>query len=205
MSDLNDRTPGGVIAYSEYLADKGYATSAQVDPWRTAIQKVFSLVEGEAWESLDLTTIDLDEYVARFQTLAGAQYKAESVTAYKRRIRNAIDAHEHYLSTGRPPTFRQRATKKAEPKASEGATVSKLEVKDSATAPQVPVTGQPATGMTEFPYPLGDGRMISLRLPSRLKSDDVNRICAFIRTLQDDAPEQRQIPRRVAEEDGLAA
>jgi hypothetical protein len=47
--------------------------------------------------------------------------------------------------------------------------------------------------------------MVTLRLPSRLKSDDVNRLCAFIRTLQDDSSEQRQIPRRVAEQDGLAA
>jgi hypothetical protein len=181
--------------------NKGYATAAQVNPWKTAIQKVFETVEGEDWISLDMATIDLDEYVARFRTLAGAQYKAESIATYARRIRNAIDAHNHYLETGRPPSFRQRAAK---PKASEeksetsGGNVVSMDRKQE---PQRAVpTQQPVTnGMMDFPYPLGDGRLVTLRLPARLKSDDVTRLCAFIRTLQDDSPEARQIPRRTGE------
>jgi hypothetical protein len=194
---LTDRTPGGTLAYCDYLTDKGYATAAQINPWRTAVQRVFETVEGEGWESLDLTSIDFDEYLARFQTLAGAQYKAESITAYKRRIRNALDAHEHYLENGRPPTFRQGGKReksekvKAEPKPSLVTTSSS----SSST------TTTPAAGMMDFPYPLGNGEvMATLRLPKRLKSDDVNRLCAFIRTLQDDSPEQRQLPHRTGDD-----
>lgn len=205
MADLNNRTPAGTLAYCEYLMSKGYATSAQVNPWRTAIQKVFETVEGDSWESLDLASIDLDDYLSRFQTLAGAQYKAESIAAYKRRIRNAMDAHEVYLTTGRPPSFRQGAKRpKAEDKGATANVVSMDNGKNansSSGKPVVPATG----GMTEFPYPLGDGRMVTLRLPARLKGDDVNRLCAFIRTLQDDGPDQRQIPRKTGEDEGLAA
>ena len=195
MADLNSRTPGGTLAYCEYLLVKGYATPAQVNPWRTAIQKVFETVEGERWESLDLTSVNLDEYLLRFQTLAGAQYKAESITAYKRRIRNALDAHEHYLATGRPPTFsRGGKRERAEEKANGSPAVSI----ETATPSRAPATGK-CSDLNDFPYPLGDGRMVTLRLPSRMKGDDVNRICAFIRTLQDDAPEPRQIPERTSE------
>src|SRR5690349_20737294 len=117
MAELSDKTPASTLAYCDYLMDTGYATAAQINPWKTAIQKVFETVEGEGWESLDISTIDLDEYGTRFQTLAGAQYKAESITAYKRRVANAIEAHDHYLSTGRPPTFRQGGKRqKAAPK-----------------------------------------------------------------------------------------
>ena len=201
---INSRTPSGLLAYCEYLMSKGYATSAQINPWRTAIIKVFETVEPEGWESVDLASLDVDDFLVRFQTLAGAQYKAESTTAYKRRIYNAIDAHDHYLSTGRPPTFRQGGSK---PKSSEtkaqtagSDNVAKIDAKQSTNG-----TPAPASGLVEFPYPLGDGRMVKLVLPPRVKPDDVNRLCAFIRTLQDDSTDQRQIPRKTGEEDQEAA
>jgi GH24 family phage-related lysozyme (muramidase) len=200
MSALNDRTPAGLLAYCDYLMSKGYATAAQVNPWKTAIQKVFETVEGEGWHDLDLSTIDIDEYGARFQTLAGAQYKAESITAYKRRVSNAIEAQEHYLTTGRPPTFRQGAKKADRKEATNVVPMDAAKARPSATAEPTP-----AAGMHEFEYPLGDGRFVKLTMPPRMKADDINRICAFIRTLQDESGEQRQIPRRTGEDQSNAA
>ena len=197
--DITSRTPLAVLDYCEYLRAKGYATAAQINPCRTAIQKVFETVEGQGWESVPLESIDLDEYVARFQTLAGSQYKAESITAYKRRIRNAFDAHDHYLSTGRPPTFRQGgANSKPSEEKAPSENVVKIDVKEPS---QNGSNGQPQPRMVEFNYPLGDGRMAKLQLPPRVKPDDVNRLCAFIRTLQDDSPDQRQIPRKTGEDE----
>jgi len=172
--------------------NKGYATAAQVNPWKTAIQKMFETVEGDGWESLDLDTINLDEYGSRFQTLAGAAYKAESIAAYKRRVHNAIQAHEHYRSTGRPPNFRQGAKRSKPEERDAPAKVVPMEPKANAGSP---AAAAPAGGMMTFPFPLGDGRIASLTVPPRMKPDDVNRLAAFLRTLQDDS-EQRQIPRR---------
>lgn len=196
---IQSRTPSGLLAYCEYLMSKGYATTAQINPWRTAIIKVFETVEPEGWESIDLASLDLDDFLTRFQTLAAAQYKAESITAYKRRIYNAIDAHNHYLDTGRPPTFRQGGSK---PKA-EKANGNGSEKVVSIDAKQQPAasTSVQASGLMDFQYPLGDGRTAKLSLPPRVKPDDVNRLCAFIRTLQDDSPDQRQIPRKTGEDE----
>lgn len=188
--DLNSKTVEGLLAYCDWLTTKGYATTSQVKPWRVAVRKVFEAVEGEGWEALDLTSIDLEDYLARFQTLAGAQYKAESIATYKRRIYNAIEAHEHYLANGRPPSFRPGASRRPKAEESDGGSVVSMSSKQPKPAPMT----APSNGMTDFPYPLGDGRMVTLRLPTRLKGDDVNRICAFIRTLQDDSPERRQLP-----------
>ena len=196
-ADLNSRTPAGTIAYCDYLADKGYATGAQVNPWKIAVRKVFEAVEGEAWESLDLTSIDLDEYLSRFQTLAGAQYKAESITAYKRRIHNAIQAHEHYLSTGKPPSFRQKRSKPTEEKDSSKASVTKLEPKSNTHQPANTATA--TAGLVSYPFVLSDGRMVTMHLPPRLTSDDVNRLSGFLRMLQDDKAEQRQIPEQTGD------
>lgn len=195
MADLNDKTPAGVLAFCDYLMNKGYATAAQVNPWKTAIQRMFETVDGDGWESLDLETIDLDEYGSRFQTLAGAQYKAESITAYKRRVHNAIQAHEHYRSTGRPPSFRQGGKRAKPEEADSSAKVVPMESKTGVATAPAPSVG----GMMTFPFPLGNGLVASLTVPPRMKPDDVNRLSAFLRTLQDDT-EQRQIARRAGED-----
>ncbi len=194
---MQDRTVEGLLAYCDWLIDKGYATVAQADPWRTAIKKVFETVEGEQYASLDISGIDLADYLARFQTLAGSQYKSESIVTYGRRLRNAMDAHEHYLSTGRPPTFRRGGSSPkqagdAKPKAT----------KTLAAQAPAQTTSLVGPGFVDFPFPLRGGQMAQLRLPTRLDKGDVDRLCAFLRTLQ--AEEQPQIPRRTGEDDGHA-
>lgn len=192
MSDgvLTSTTVSGALAFCDWLTDKSYATTAQVYPWKIALRKVFETVEGEGYESLDLTNVDLDEYMTRFQIAAGSQYKAESITAYKRRIVNALEAHRRYLDTGRPPTFRAGPRRaKAEDK------VVKLDSKSSPA--QDP--GPPNPGFHSLSWPLSDGRLVRLELPHRLKPDDVTRLCAVIRSLQDDSPEPRQIPERAGD------
>lgn len=188
MSEMNNRTVGGTLRFLEWLTAKHYATSAQTDPWKTSIRKIFVAVEGEDadYESIDWSALDLDEFLDRFQKAAGSEYKAESIVAYGRRMRNAFEAHEHYLSTGKPPTFRSGGRRQKAAEKPKEATVVSIDSKQQQPAPQ--------RGMVTFPYPLGDGRMVSLTIPPRLKPDDVNRICAFIRTLQEDSPERRQLP-----------
>ena len=200
-SAMQDRTVEGLIAYCDWLVDKGYATVAQVDPWRTATRKVFETVEGEQYASLDLSGIDLADYLGRFRTLAGSQYKSESIVAYGRRLQNAIDAHEHYLSTGRPPTFRRGGSA---PKQDGAAKPKAAKAARTTNAPaQTPAGG--GAGLMEYPFPLRGGQMAQLRLPARLDKSDAERLCVFIRTLP--MEEQAQIPRRTGEasDEALAA
>lgn len=195
---MQNRSVEGLLAYCDWLIDKGYATVAQVDPWRTAIRKVFEIVEGDEYGSLDLTSIDLADYLARFQTLAGSQYKSESIVTYGRRLRNAMEAHEHYLDTGHPPTFRRGGS------STKGDGDSKPKT-TSVRAAQAPAqaTGPAAIGLVEFPFPLKGGQMAQLRLPTRLDKSDVDRLSAFLRTLQSE--EQPQIPRRTGADEAVAA
>jgi hypothetical protein len=199
MADINGNTPESALAYCDYLIDKGYATTTQINPWKTAIQRVFETVEGEGWEALDLTAVDLEEYGGRFQTLAGAQYKAESVTTYRRRVNNALQAHEHYRATGRPPSFRKGGKRAKPDEEKTPANVVSMESKATNAGTTAPSVGSAPGGLMTFPFPLGDGRVVSLTVPPRMKSDDVNRLAAFLRTLQDDT-QQRQIPPRTGDD-----
>ncbi len=199
VAELQRRTVGGLLAYCEYLMTKGYASSAQISPWRTAIQKVFEAVEGERFVSLDLSSIDIDEYMQRFQTLAGGMYKSESITAYKRRVQNAIEAHEHYLSTGRPPTFRQGGKRMPKDDAAKNQAAT-----PEPTVPAAHSASTDTNGLIDYPFILKDGRMVVLRMPPRLTSDDVNRLSGFLRMLQDDPQEQRQLPSRTSDQSEAA-
>jgi hypothetical protein len=183
--DINHKTVGGTLIFSDYLIEKGYGSPSQVEPWKTALKKVFGAVDGDEYESVDWSAVDLDEYFERFTRLTGATYKTESRVAYQRRVRNAIDAHLQFIETGRAPAprARQRAAKES-PKAP----VVPINEKQ-----QQQVSGSSQPDMVTFPYPLDDGRMVSIVVPPRLKPSDVNRITAFIRTLQDDSPERKQI------------
>ncbi len=191
---INSRTIGGTLIFCDWMVDKGYGSTSQVGPWKIALNKVFSAVEGESFESLDWSALDLDEYLERFQRLAGANYKSESIVAYGRRVRNALGAHQHYLETGRAPVSKpvvRREKPASKPETS--ASVTPIDAKKQHAL------ANPAE-MVTFPYPLDDGRMISMTIPPRLKASDVDRITAFIRTLQDNSPERKQLPRPGQEE-----
>src|SRR3954447_8430947 len=104
---MNDKTIEGVLAYCQWLLDKGYAGPSQIRPWKIALQKVFETTEGDGYLSTSIEGLDLDDVIRRFRTLAAQTYKAESIDAYANRVRRALEAHEFYLENHRPPTFRQ--------------------------------------------------------------------------------------------------
>ena len=203
-SVMQNRTVEGLLAYCDWLMEKGYAPVTHVEPWKTATRKVFETVEGEGYLSFDLSGVDVAEYLARFQTLAGSQYKSESIVAYGRRLSNAIEAHEHYLSTGRPPVFKRGGSSpkkdgEAKPKA------AKVRTAQAPAMVGTPASSLGSAALVDYPFPLRGGLMAQLRLPARLDKGDVDRMSAFLRTLQSE--EQAQIPRRTgeADEDRLAA
>jgi hypothetical protein len=194
---MNTNTIGGLLAYCDWLVEKGYAGATQIEPWKTAVKKVFGTVNGEDYESLSLADVDLDDYMRRFRVLAQQQYKAESITKYGQRVRNALDAHAYFLEHQRPPTFREVTKRQTgdEP-------VSMRTKSRSAAGPSRPSAvhapeSTPESEFFDFEFPLTTGRMVAMRLPKRMVNADVDRLCAVLRTLQTDA--QPQIPRHAGE------
>jgi hypothetical protein len=188
-NDINSRTIGGTMTYLDWVVEKGYGTPAQITPWKGALKQVFDTVEGEDYASFDWTEVDLNDYLDRFQRIAGGNYKTESIAAYGRRVHNALESHKHYLETGRAPASKPRAPRrKAEPSvaATNGNNVTPISAASSA--------GSTQPGMVTFPYPLDDGQLATLILPRRLSSGDATRMATLIRTLVDETPERRQLP-----------
>jgi hypothetical protein len=171
-------TVDGLLAFCDWLEEKRYASSAAVGPWKSAIRRVFEGVEGDGYGSFDVRGLDLDGYMRRFENAArGGTLKAESVAAYGKRVRRALDAYEQYLEDGRPPQIKQgsRRTRAAQ---GNGDAPSPRE---PAAAPARAATA--VTSLIDYPFPLANGEMGYLRLPRRLGKSDAERIAAFVRTL----------------------
>ena len=174
-------TVEGLLAFCDYLIDKGYASSAAVNPWKSAVRQVFQTLEGEMFGSTDIRGLDVDEAIDRFATRRRGDLKAESVDAYRARLRRALDAYLGYLAHGRPPQLRHGASRR--PKAgTKETTLPRVRSEGQAAAHAEPITA-PAQILVDYPFPLQSGQMAELRLPRKLEKLDAERIAAFVRTL----------------------
>ena len=186
--EMNSRTIGGLMAYCDWLKAKGYQGASATEAWKSAAKVVFETVDPDSWESVGLDGLDVDDYIKRFQTLAGSKYRAETVTVYSRRIKNAIEAHDYYLENGKPPSFKRGTTRKSDGEAQDSAPSRPRGGKKVAAA-----TPAAVAEMWDLDYPLSSG-MVHLRLPKRMTKGDVDRLSTVLRTLQ--VEDQRQIPER---------
>ncbi|MFN8160901.1 MAG: hypothetical protein U0R52_07655 [Solirubrobacterales bacterium] len=188
--DLKTPTVAGLLAYCDWLKAKSYQSDNAVEAWKTAIKKVFATVEPDDYMVISLDELDLDEFIGRFRTRAGAQYKAETISVYERRIRNALEAQAHYRDHGKPPSFRKpKRRSRADEKSR----------RSESPHPQEAASGESSGQLIRFPFPLRNGQIAELRLPPRLDSSDADRLSGFLRALQFE--QQAQIPERTGEAD----
>lgn len=177
-SRIQDGSAEGLLQFLDYVVNKGYGTAAAVNPWRSAVRRVLHTVEGDdSYGNVDVRSLDLDDYLSRFETkaLGTGKVKVESAQAYRRRFTNALEAYLAFIDEGKTPSFRQGQRRpKAEPAPrSSGA---------ESTADRAPAQ-VPGQRMIEYPFPLKSGQVAILRLPARLEKADAERLSAFVRTL----------------------
>jgi hypothetical protein len=96
------RSREALSEFLDYLTEKGLMAKATAQARKAAASKVLGIL-GEP-EANDVTTVDLEDVVARFGRLHGKQYTPQSLTAYKSRLRSALDDFQSYLTN--PLAFR---------------------------------------------------------------------------------------------------
>jgi hypothetical protein len=172
---ISSGTVDGLLAFCDYLIDKGYASSGAVGPWKSAAKQVFEAVEGENYGTTDVRSIDLDEYLGRFENMERGRYKAESLASYGSRLRRAHEAYLAFLVDGRTPQLRRG------PQRQDGER-PRPRSKPETTTPSAPIAPSVAD-LVEYPFPLRSGQLAYVRLPKKLEKADAERIAAFVRTL----------------------
>jgi hypothetical protein len=176
----------GLLAFMEYLKEKGLMPARTADAWRSAAQAVLA-VDGEGWAETDLRSLDLESQFQRFANIRGAKYTPASLRTYRQRFRDAVSMYLDYLSN--PTGFKPRGS--VTRRASGGSSSPKPDEKAVAeTAAQwlsgVEKRDEPAGSapkLLTYPFPMSGGELAYLQLPVHVSASDVERLCSFIRSI----------------------
>lgn len=181
-SEIRTGTGTGLLAFLNFMVDKGYATQGAMTPLMTASRRILSTVEGEDLSAVGVKNLDVDACCDRFETLTQGQYSAGSLPAYRQRFHRAIDYYRAYLAdpNWRPPRSRRGSSKGRSQNLVEEKRSTPLVTRPSTDKGREPLR---SAELISYPFPLKSGEVAQLQLPARLDSDDVDRLAQFIRAL----------------------
>jgi hypothetical protein len=183
---MGDGRAKNVLEYLDNLIEKGKATSGAIKPLKIAFTKVVQTIDGEEWESTEVKSIDVEDYMARFANLTMGKYSSNSLTEYKSRVNKVIGWYIQFLDKpGWTPDIqkRNRTPKASSPTKAEQISVISPRSDDLRDVPQTMPSVVNAPGRILYPYPLLDGQLIHISLPIKLSKQDARRIGAFIESI----------------------
>lgn len=184
---MTDKTGRSLLSFWERAAEKGWVNKNTALGYRAACQKILDVEKD--WESLDVSSIDLEEMFQRFQNLRGAEYSPKSLETYRSRFRTAVETYLEWAedpSAWRPPSPSRRT------RAEKGSSTAQTEA-DKSTQNGKPRIARhedkwSEKGMIEYPFPLRDDLLARLLLPRDLTTDEAKRLVAFVNALAIDEP-----------------
>jgi hypothetical protein len=188
--DIAGGNAGGLLAFMDFMIDKGYGSAGAIGPWKSAARQVFSTIEGDDFESLDIRSLDIDEYMERFQNRTIGRYSAESLRAYRQRFRKAVESYRAYLAD---PNWRPSLKRTSRPKKGDAESSKRSKAATTALPVQADTLSHaaPAAALIAYPFPLKSGQMAQLHLPAKgLDGEDADRLTHFLRALVFDQPAQ---------------
>jgi hypothetical protein len=150
------------------------------------------------WSSADVTTIDVDDVLRRFEVKSGMKYTPKSLRTYKSRFRNALTIYAEFRQNPsgwrpaksvptreRAPTVSFVRPSRARQDQIARVVAGQYSVGRDVAQPTETDGGRPP-GMQVYPFPLrrADGVVfVTLTLPTDLTMKEVERIAAHMRTL----------------------
>jgi hypothetical protein len=167
-----------LVDHWTWAANKGVMNPNTAAGLRAACTQILAVV-GEGWEDTDVATLDVENLLIRFQNLRKKDFGPQTLSAYKRRFRNAVASYLKYLQdpgAWKPDTHEKPAASQRKERSLK---------RPSTTTAVSAGTGANTVGPgeVEYPFPLRPGVMARLILPSNLTQQDVNRLAAFMAML----------------------
>lgn len=180
MERQNVETTGkAFVEHWNWAVEKGLMNKNTAAGLHAACRQVLNIEDG--WEELDVSQIDVETFLTRFQNLKGKKFRPKSLDQYKRRFRQALNLYLQYVHD--PSGWKPKNSDRPAPRKGNGNGDAEPELR-AAVAPKIITTPIPAeAGLVDYPYPLREGRIARLRLPSDLKMIEVRRLTAFMSTL----------------------
>jgi hypothetical protein len=183
-----EKNAGSLVEHWSWAAEKGLMNRNTAAGFRSACARVLEVL-GDDWEQSDISRLDVEELLLRFQNLKKKDFRPQVLETYKQRFRKALTSYLEYLENpgGWKPVNQER---------------SAASQRNDRTAKRQPATNQVATpppsmrtgtDEVEYPFPLRSGVMARLVLPRDLTREDVNRLTAFMSMLVVGADSLRQV------------
>src|SRR5271170_343214 len=189
MEALMETNAKSLVDHWTWSAEKGLLNRNTAAGLRSACTRVLAVL-GDDWEETDISRLDVESLLVRFQNLEKKDFKPQVLEVYKQRFRKAVASYLEYL---RDPGGWRPATQER-PTASQRNDRAPKQPSTTAAVGAVTSASRVGPGEIEYPFPLRPGVMARLVLPSNLTQQDVSRLTAFMAMLVVGVERQQPAP-----------
>lgn len=205
--NIGSGTARGLIDYLDSLVDKGRSRAGVVTPLKTALVKVLEKTEGDDWEKVDVTKLDVTDAITRFKNLTLGVYTDASYRAYELRTQRAIKWYENFLAS--PGWFPKEGTRMTKADGDNGKhlkgrksggkqnSLSTDDLKGKHTTEPIASssTDIPKIDAIAYPFPLANGETARVYMPNGVTKADVKRLSSFLEALVIDNESEQTVER----------
>ncbi len=106
-----EKSRDALFEFLDYLSSKGLMAKGTVASRKASCSKVLGILPAD--EAADITKLDLDSVMSRFQNLEGKNYTPQSLQTYLSRVKGAVKDFNSYLQNplGYQPNIKTRNVK----------------------------------------------------------------------------------------------
>ena len=187
-NSIGSGTVDGALQYLEFLSSKGHVKPGAIAALKTGFGKVMKTVGEDGWESIEIRTLDVNDYMNRFANMTQGKYNSSSLADYGSRVKKVVSWYLEFLSKpGWTPDVKERNRKSTKSISNDqsgdeaevsGHSIGRENVKENAIT-----TPASKTNLVAFPFPLSDGTLATLYLPPSIMPNDARRMARFVETL----------------------
>jgi hypothetical protein len=182
--NINNGTAQGVVEFLDSLIKKGRATSGTVAPLKAAFKRILSQIDGDNWETVEISKIDTTDYISRFKVLTKGKINKASYIAYKQRLEKANAWYKNFLTNPAWTPPQSKIVGKKSAAKGEKKKINEMQTDNGELNSNVMQTeSKTEDDFASFNFPLLNGKLVSFYFPKNLKLDDAKRIHKFVDSL----------------------
>jgi len=165
------------VDFWNWAAQKGLMNENTAYSFSSPVRQIISV--NEDWETIDVSKLNVDDLFSRFQNIKGKNFKPDSLNAYFRRFRSALEMFLEYVENPTGWKYKGQSNQSRKPKNSKAGKDSQSENNFEMPISQSEGSNQ----MVDYPFPLREGCIVRLKLPTDLKISEVERLANFMRSV----------------------
>lgn len=179
-----DTSGKAFINFWAWASDKGEMNHYTAASYKKACSQILHIEE--QWETLDVRSIDIENFCKRFQNKRSQDFKPDTLSLYINTFRKAVRSFLDYVNN--PITWKFQTKKQKTPKSKKIIEETKnFQIQQDNTQQQSTVISILSSQFIKYPFPLGEKRLAYFELPIDLKTSEVKRLTAHLQTLAIDA------------------